>query len=178
MCFLLHTHAFPNRFVSRPSYMYPIFTPPPSQHLIYAPYLDPIYPPTPPLQSSYLYPIYPSFSTFTIHHICTLSIYPPSFSTFTIHHLSPIYPPSFSTFTIHHLSPIYPPSFSTCSRVSGALAKRYGNTGFQGRLSFDLTGAAGQSFCAFLSQGRDRTVDWMQYHTSPYITFYDFISIF
>ena len=144
MCFLLHTHAFPNRFVSRPSYMYPIFTPPPSQHLIYAPYLDPIYPPTPPLQSSYLYPIYPSFSTFTIHH----------------------------------LSPIYPPSFSTCSRVSGALAKRYGNTGFQGRLSFDLTGAAGQSFCAFLSQGRDRTVDWMQYHTSPYITFYDFISIF
>ena len=41
------------------------------------------------------------------------------------------------------------------TRVSGALAKKYGNKGFQGRLSFDLTGAAGQSFCAFLTQGMD-----------------------
>ena len=44
---------------------------------------------------------------------------------------------------------------SAFTRVSGALAKKWGNKGFQGRLTFDLTGAAGQSFCAFLSQGID-----------------------
>jgi len=44
---------------------------------------------------------------------------------------------------------------SAFARVSGALAKKWGNKGFQGRLTFDLTGAAGQSFCAFLSQGMD-----------------------
>ena len=41
------------------------------------------------------------------------------------------------------------------SRVSGAVAKKYGDKGFQGRLRFELTGAAGQSFCAFLGQGKE-----------------------
>ena len=39
------------------------------------------------------------------------------------------------------------------ARVSGKIAGRYGDKGFRGALNFQLTGAAGQSFCAFLSQG-------------------------
>ena len=47
---------------------------------------------------------------------------------------------------------------SAFARISGVLAKKYGDGGFQGRLSFDLTGAAGQSFCAFLSSGMEVTL--------------------
>ncbi len=39
------------------------------------------------------------------------------------------------------------------SRVSGVLAAKYGDRGFNGALNFQLSGAAGQSFCAFLSHG-------------------------
>lgn len=42
---------------------------------------------------------------------------------------------------------------STFARVSGVLAAKYGDGGFNGILNFQLTGAAGQSFCAFLSHG-------------------------
>eukprot|EP01038_Epipyxis_sp_PR26KG_P006664 gene6664-9146_t len=42
---------------------------------------------------------------------------------------------------------------SSFSRVSGAIAVKHGDKGFQGTLSFDLTGAAGQSFCAFNGKG-------------------------
>ncbi|MGK7933056.1 MAG: glutamate synthase-related protein, partial [Microcystaceae cyanobacterium] len=35
------------------------------------------------------------------------------------------------------------------ARISGTLAKKYGNTGFSGELKFNFTGAAGQSFAAF-----------------------------
>ena len=35
------------------------------------------------------------------------------------------------------------------ARISGVLAKKYGNTGFSGELTFNFTGAAGQSFAAF-----------------------------
>jgi len=41
------------------------------------------------------------------------------------------------------------------SRVSGVIAQKYGDGNYQGRVKFDLTGAAGQSFCAFLSKGMD-----------------------
>ena len=47
---------------------------------------------------------------------------------------------------------------SSFARVSGVIAKKYGDSNFQGRLQFDLTGAAGQSFCAFLSKGMDVTL--------------------
>ena len=36
------------------------------------------------------------------------------------------------------------------TRISGAIAKRYGNGGFQGHLDLHFTGAAGQSFGAFI----------------------------
>jgi len=42
---------------------------------------------------------------------------------------------------------------SCFARVSGYLAKLYGDDGFRGQLNFEITGAAGQSFCAFLSHG-------------------------
>merc|ERR1711988_2044333 len=38
-------------------------------------------------------------------------------------------------------------------RVSGVIAAKYGDGNFKGNLNFDLTGAAGQSFCALLSHG-------------------------
>jgi glutamate synthase (ferredoxin) len=37
------------------------------------------------------------------------------------------------------------------SRISGHIAKKYGDHGFKGQLTFTLTGGAGQSFAAFLS---------------------------
>jgi glutamate synthase (ferredoxin) len=42
-------------------------------------------------------------------------------------------------------------SFGT--RVSGAIAKRYGDNGFQGCITLDCTGAGGQSFGAFILPG-------------------------
>ena len=47
---------------------------------------------------------------------------------------------------------------SSFSRISGVLAQKYGDAGFKGRLQFDLTGASGQSFCAFLGQGMEVTL--------------------
>tara|TARA_Y100001968_G_scaffold292981_1_gene298639 strand:+ start:1336 stop:5922 length:4587 start_codon:yes stop_codon:yes gene_type:complete len=44
---------------------------------------------------------------------------------------------------------------SVCARISGEIAKRYGNKGFQGNLNLIFNGAAGQSFGAFLIQGMD-----------------------
>ena len=42
---------------------------------------------------------------------------------------------------------------SAFGRVSGQIAKKYGDGKFKGELNFALTGAGGQSFCAFLSHG-------------------------
>lgn len=42
---------------------------------------------------------------------------------------------------------------SAFARISGVLTEKYGDNGFEGSLEFDLTGAAGQSFGAFLSRG-------------------------
>ena len=41
------------------------------------------------------------------------------------------------------------------SRVSGVLAAKYGDNSFRGNLRFELSGGAGQSFCAFIGQGMD-----------------------
>ena len=45
------------------------------------------------------------------------------------------------------------------ARISGVLAKKYGDGGFPGLLQVDLTGAAVQSFCAFLSAGMEITLE-------------------
>lgn len=47
---------------------------------------------------------------------------------------------------------------SAFARISGVIAKKYGDKGYNGKLYFSLTGAAGQSFCAFLSQGMEVTL--------------------
>ncbi|MEM9447067.1 MAG: glutamate synthase-related protein [Cyanobacteria bacterium P01_E01_bin.6] len=39
------------------------------------------------------------------------------------------------------------------ARLSGAIAKKYGNTGFEGQITLNLTGSAGQSFGAFILPG-------------------------
>lgn len=44
---------------------------------------------------------------------------------------------------------------SALSRVSGVIAGKYGDEGFQSRLDFTLSGGAGQSFCAFICKGID-----------------------
>ncbi|MCP9809527.1 glutamate synthase subunit alpha [Cyanobium sp. HWJ4-Hawea] len=44
---------------------------------------------------------------------------------------------------------------SVGARVSGEIAARHGNTGFQGQLQLTFNGAAGQSFGAFVLQGMD-----------------------
>lgn len=44
---------------------------------------------------------------------------------------------------------------SAFARVSGVIAQKYGDNNFQGNLAFDLTGAGGQSFAAFLSKGME-----------------------
>jgi glutamate synthase (ferredoxin) len=41
------------------------------------------------------------------------------------------------------------------SRISGQIAKKYGDKKFAGSMKFDLTGGAGQSFGAFLGQGME-----------------------
>ncbi|KAJ1437181.1 ferredoxin-dependent glutamate synthase [Ochromonadaceae sp. CCMP2298] len=51
------------------------------------------------------------------------------------------------------------------ARISGQIAKKYGDGKFQGRMRFDLTGGAGQSFGAFLGQG-------MELHLSGYANDY------
>ncbi len=42
---------------------------------------------------------------------------------------------------------------SVCARISGEIAERHGNEGFQGSLDLTFEGAAGQSFGAFLIKG-------------------------
>lgn len=42
---------------------------------------------------------------------------------------------------------------STCGRVAGAIAKKYGDSGFAGQLNLTFMGSAGQSFGCFLSSG-------------------------
>ncbi len=42
---------------------------------------------------------------------------------------------------------------SVCARISGEIAKRYGNKGFKGKLDLTFNGSAGQSFGAFLLDG-------------------------
>jgi glutamate synthase (ferredoxin) len=44
---------------------------------------------------------------------------------------------------------------SAFARVSGVIAKKYGDTGFNGKVQYKLTGAAGQSFGAFLGKGME-----------------------
>jgi glutamate synthase (ferredoxin) len=46
-------------------------------------------------------------------------------------------------------SPVVNTDRSVGARIAGAIAKRYGNTGFGGQLTFNFTGAIGQSFGAF-----------------------------
>lgn len=47
---------------------------------------------------------------------------------------------------------------SSFARISGRVASLHGDDGFKGHLRFDLTGAAGQSFGAFLSPNMDITL--------------------
>ena len=42
---------------------------------------------------------------------------------------------------------------SVCARIAGEIAERHGNKGFRGQLDLSFSGAAGQSFAAFLLQG-------------------------
>ncbi|XP_020235974.1 ferredoxin-dependent glutamate synthase, chloroplastic isoform X2 [Cajanus cajan] len=42
---------------------------------------------------------------------------------------------------------------AVCGRISGAIAKKYGDTGFAGQLNITFTGSAGQSFACFLTPG-------------------------
>jgi len=42
---------------------------------------------------------------------------------------------------------------SSFARLSGFIASLYGDDGFKGKLQFRLSGAAGQSFCAFIGRG-------------------------
>ena len=42
---------------------------------------------------------------------------------------------------------------SVCARISGEIAKRYGNSGFNGNINLRFKGSAGQSFGAFILQG-------------------------
>jgi glutamate synthase (ferredoxin) len=44
---------------------------------------------------------------------------------------------------------------SSFARIAGRIASLHGDNGFKGRVRFDLTGAAGQSFCSFLTAGMD-----------------------
>jgi glutamate synthase (ferredoxin) len=53
---------------------------------------------------------------------------------------------------VRHL-PIVNTDRSVGARLSGEIAARHGNSGFRGRLDLTFSGAAGQSFAAFLLQG-------------------------
>lgn len=48
---------------------------------------------------------------------------------------------------------IYNVDRAVCGRVSGVIAKKYGDTGFAGQLNITFTGSAGQSFACFLTPG-------------------------
>ncbi|KAK4733914.1 hypothetical protein R3W88_008175 [Solanum pinnatisectum] len=48
---------------------------------------------------------------------------------------------------------IYNIDRAVCGRIAGAVAKKYGDTGFAGQLNITFTGSAGQSFACFLTPG-------------------------
>ncbi|KAK4343728.1 hypothetical protein RND71_036822 [Anisodus tanguticus] len=48
---------------------------------------------------------------------------------------------------------IYNIDRAVCGRIAGAVAKKYGDTGFAGQLNITFTGSAGQSFACFLTHG-------------------------
>lgn len=48
---------------------------------------------------------------------------------------------------------IYNVDRSVCGRIAGVIAKKYGDTGYAGRLEILFTGSAGQSFGCFLTPG-------------------------
>jgi glutamate synthase (ferredoxin) len=48
---------------------------------------------------------------------------------------------------------IYNVDRAVCGRVAGAIAKKYGDTGFAGQLNITFNGSAGQSFGCFLTPG-------------------------
>ncbi|KAK3043194.1 hypothetical protein RJ639_001627 [Escallonia herrerae] len=48
---------------------------------------------------------------------------------------------------------IYNVDRAVCGRISGVVAKKYGDTGFAGRLNITFMGSAGQSFACFLTPG-------------------------
>ncbi|PHT86548.1 hypothetical protein T459_08654 [Capsicum annuum] len=48
---------------------------------------------------------------------------------------------------------IYNIDRAVCGRIAGAVAKKYGDTGFAGQLNIIFTGSAGQSFACFLTPG-------------------------
>ncbi|XP_077218051.1 ferredoxin-dependent glutamate synthase, chloroplastic-like [Tasmannia lanceolata] len=48
---------------------------------------------------------------------------------------------------------IYNVDRAVCGRIAGAVAKKYGDTGFAGQLNLTFTGSAGQSFGCFLTPG-------------------------
>ncbi|KAL2320665.1 hypothetical protein Fmac_029634 [Flemingia macrophylla] len=48
---------------------------------------------------------------------------------------------------------IYNIDRAVCGRIAGAIAKKYGDTGFAGQLNITFTGSAGQSFACFLTPG-------------------------
>ncbi|CAG7908361.1 unnamed protein product [Brassica rapa] len=55
--------------------------------------------------------------------------------------------------TIHKTMSIYNVDRSVCGRISGVIAKKYGDSGFAGQLNLTFNGSAGQSFACFLSPG-------------------------
>uniref|UniRef100_A0A2P2LRV9 glutamate synthase (ferredoxin) n=1 Tax=Rhizophora mucronata TaxID=61149 RepID=A0A2P2LRV9_RHIMU len=54
---------------------------------------------------------------------------------------------------IHKTVKIYNVDRAVCGRIAGAVAKKYGDTGFAGQLNITFTGSAGQSFACFLTPG-------------------------
>lgn len=54
---------------------------------------------------------------------------------------------------VHKTVKIYNVDRAVCGRVAGAVAKKYGDTGFAGQLNITFTGSAGQSFACFLTPG-------------------------
>ncbi|GLT95821.1 hypothetical protein SLE2022_134830 [Rubroshorea leprosula] len=54
---------------------------------------------------------------------------------------------------VHKTVKIYNVDRAVCGRVSGVIAKKYGDTGFAGQLNITFTGSAGQSFACFLTPG-------------------------
>ncbi|CAI9787509.1 unnamed protein product [Fraxinus pennsylvanica] len=54
---------------------------------------------------------------------------------------------------VNKTAKIYNVDRAVCGRISGVIAKKYGDTGFAGQLNITFTGSAGQSFSCFLTPG-------------------------